>query len=218
MMPGRPQVGDKFRSEDVAPITTEDNEVLSVSETVAVPAGTYPECLKVKETLSDGTVEYKYYAKGVGCVREVPQGGDVLLKSHVVRASAKPAPSAELKPAPRVSVAPAGSADQDPLARAALTFVGADPLAEAYWLGAINDPSLSADERQNLIEDLNEDGLSDAKHPGPEDLPLILNRLALIEDVAPGAMDQVNSAAFQEAYKDLVNLAELALGGGHSVN
>jgi hypothetical protein len=95
----------------------------------------------------------------------------------------------------------------DPLARAALSFVGADPEAEAYWYGAINDPKLSANERKDLIEDLNEDGLSDPRRPGPEDLPLILSRLALIEEAAPYAMDEVNADAFQEAYKDLVNLA-----------
>ena len=94
----------------------------------------------------------------------------------------------------------------DPDARVALSFVGMDPDAEAYWVGAINNPNLSADERQNLIEDLNEDGLSDPKHPGPEDLPLILNRIQLIEQLAPYAMDQVNADAFAEAYKDLVNM------------
>lgn len=104
------------------------------------------------------------------------------------------------------------------MARAALSFVGADPGAEAYWMEAINDAQLSADERQNLIEDLNEDGLSDPKHPTEEDLPLILNRLALIEDLAPDAMDKVNLDAFAEAYKDLVNLAEVAMGGGKPVN
>ena len=82
LLPGQPKLGAKFRSEDVPGITTEDNEVLSLSETVTVPAGTYANCLKIKETLSDGTIEYKYYARGVGCVREAPEGGDVLLKSH----------------------------------------------------------------------------------------------------------------------------------------
>ena len=40
-----------------------------------------------------------------------------------------------------------------------------------------------------------------------DDLPLILYRIQLIEDLAPDAMDEVNSAAFQEAYKDLVNMS-----------
>ena len=95
---------------------------------------------------------------------------------------------------------------QDPDARTALSLVGADSEAEAYWLAAINDPSLPANERQNLIEDLNEDGLSNPKHPGPQDMPLILSRIQLIESFAPTAMDQVNADAFQEAYKDLVKM------------
>jgi type IV secretory pathway VirB10-like protein len=96
--------------------------------------------------------------------------------------------------------------DQDPTAREALSYVGADPAATAYWVSAINNPDLSAHERQNLIEDLNEDGLSDPRNPGPEDLPLILSRLRLIEQLAPSAMDQVNADAFAEARKDLVNM------------
>jgi hypothetical protein len=48
-------------------------------------------------------------------------------------------------------------------------------------------------------------------------LPVILSRILLIEAVGPDAMDQVNADAFQEAYKDLVNLANLALGGGGPV-
>lgn len=96
---------------------------------------------------------------------------------------------------------------QDPIARAALSLVGADANAEEYWIAAINDPTLSKTERQDLIEDLNEDGLSDPKRPGPQDLPLILSRLELIEALAPYAMDQVNANAFAEAYKDLANLA-----------
>jgi hypothetical protein len=106
---------------------------------------------------------------------------------------------------------------QDPLAREALALVGLDPTAEAYWHSAINDPALSAHERQDLIEDLNEDGLLDPKHPAPEDLPVILSRIRIIEAAGPYAMDQVNADAFQEAYKDLMNLAYAALGGGEPV-
>jgi hypothetical protein len=103
---------------------------------------------------------------------------------------------------------------QDPIARAALSFVGADPDAELYWYEAINDPSLPAQERQDLIEDLNEDGLSDPHRPTADDLPLILNRIQLIEQVVWDAMDEVNADAFLEAYKDLVNLAFQAMGNG----
>jgi len=103
------------------------------------------------------------------------------------------------------------------LARAALTLVGADPEAEAYWATAINNPNLPANERQDLIEDLNEEGLSDPKHPTLDDLPLIMSRIEIIEAHWPWAIDKVNDDAFQEAYKDLLNLANLATGTGEPV-
>lgn len=82
IMPARPKVGDKFKVEDVSKEIHEDDEVLSVSETVTVPAGTYKNCLKIKEVLADGKIEFKYFARGVGCVKEVPADGELLLKSH----------------------------------------------------------------------------------------------------------------------------------------
>jgi uncharacterized membrane protein YkoI len=85
IMPADPKVGDTFRPEDVPSITTEDDEVLALTETVTVPAGTYENCLKVKEVLSDGGIEYKHYAKGVGCFREASEGSELLLKSHTAR-------------------------------------------------------------------------------------------------------------------------------------
>ena len=112
-----------------------------------------------------------------------------------IAGSAVAAPRASRKPPP-----------QDPFARLALSLVGADPEAEAYWYAAINDPALSAQERQDLIEDLNEDGLSDPRRPSADDLPLIMGRLLLLEELAPYAMDRVNAEAFAEAYKDLVGL------------
>src|SRR5205814_2195668 len=106
---------------------------------------------------------------------------------------------------------------RDPIARIALTLVGADSDAEDYWFAAINDLTLPANERQDLIEDLNEEGLSDPEHPTTEDLPLIFNRLALIETIGPDAADEVNAKAFVEAYNDLLNLADLAMGGGEPI-
>ena len=95
---------------------------------------------------------------------------------------------------------------QDPDARQALSLVGADPKAEAYWLRAINNPALPATERQDLIEDLNEEGFPDPKHPTATDLPLILKRIAILEKLEP--MDDVNAAAIQEAHKDLTNMRD----------
>ena len=82
IFPAQPSVGLKFRTEDVSEQIGESDEIVSVSETVTVPAGTYTDCIKVKESLSEGTTEYKYYAKGVGVIREVPSDGNELLISH----------------------------------------------------------------------------------------------------------------------------------------
>jgi hypothetical protein len=98
---------------------------------------------------------------------------------------------------------------QDPDARVALALVGTDPDAEAYWLDAIFDSSLPDEERDDLMEDLNEVGFANPKQLGPDDLPLILNRLAIIEQVAPYA-DDFMSPHLAEAYKDLVNMANKA--------
>jgi hypothetical protein len=95
----------------------------------------------------------------------------------------------------------------DPLARVALSLVGVDPDAEQYWLEAIYDPSLSDQEREDLMEDLNEEGLSDPRNPGLQDLPVILNRLAIIEEVAPYA-DEFMLPHIWEAYKDLGDLLD----------
>ena len=105
----------------------------------------------------------------------------------------------------------------DPLARVALSLVGADLDAEIYWMAAINDPTHPPGERKDLIEDLNEEGFADPKHPAPEELPLIMSRIALIEDLWPWAADKTNWEAFQEAYKDLWNMYDLAQGGGDPV-
>jgi hypothetical protein len=107
-----------------------------------------------------------------------------------------PAPQQRTGKAPR----------QDPMARVALSLVGVDSGAEEYWAMAINDPSLSDGEREDLIEDLNEEGFEDPKNPTIDELPLILNRLQIIEDYAPSAMDEVNARSFAEAYKDLFNM------------
>jgi hypothetical protein len=118
--------------------------------------------------------------------------------------SAKPPPAP--RPARTPAPAPADVLVPEPVARQALSLVGADAEAETIWSWAINDPNLSRDERRELIEDLNRDGFSDPRNPGVEDLPLIESRIFLIQGLAPYAMDEVNAAAFAEAYKDLVNM------------
>jgi hypothetical protein len=104
------------------------------------------------------------------------------------------------------------SFDDDPQtkerrARVALGMIGHDPDADEVWIRLINDPSLSENARSNLIEDLNEDGLS-YRNLTMDDLPVIEYRLELIEDLLPYAMDKVNEDAFKEARKDLENMVD----------
>ena len=85
LMPAHPKIGDKFKSEDVPPITWEADEVVSLSETVTVPAGIFSNCLKIKENASDGDTEYKLYAPNVGCVEEIEGTTPLPLQSHVAK-------------------------------------------------------------------------------------------------------------------------------------
>ena len=91
-------------------------------------------------------------------------------------------------------------------ARNALFMIGYAPEADAVYIELINDPSVSANDRHNLIEDLNEEGFADPDNPTLDDLPMIEYRIALIDDEAPYAMDKTNADAFHEARKDLVNM------------
>ncbi len=82
LLPAQPKVGDKFKSEDVSPTVSETDVVVAVNETVTVPAGTFKHCVKIAEHAAGEGVEYKYYAPGVGVVREVPATGDEQLVAH----------------------------------------------------------------------------------------------------------------------------------------
>lgn len=63
-----PQVGDTWALTGSS-IGTLNVEVLSINDTVTVPAGTFNNCIKVQFTSSSGDTSIKYYAPGVGVVR-----------------------------------------------------------------------------------------------------------------------------------------------------
>lgn len=141
----------------------------------------------------------------------------------VVEQTAPPSPIREpqVQPAPKPKQSPRIQAQSqpanpgkeplhDPDARAALAMVGLDPAAEQYWLDAIYDSSLPDNEREDLMEDLNEVGFDDPKNLTANDLPLILNRLALIQQIAPNT-DAFMAEHLGEAYKDLSNMADRLL-------
>jgi hypothetical protein len=53
-------------------------QVIGLNESVTVPAGTFSDCVKTKEwSLLEGGHENKWFARGVGVVKETATGGDV---------------------------------------------------------------------------------------------------------------------------------------------
>jgi hypothetical protein len=195
-MPAKPTRAQKFYQEVAPKVAMDRCEVVAANETAKVPAGEFQDCIKMEETtpLEPATKEYKLYAKGVGLLMD----GDLKLVKHEAPDKKAEKPEADKS---------ANSLVPIDVAREALGYVGADPQAEGVWMLAINDPSLSANQRQDLIEDLNEQGFADPENVTPDELPLVMGRMALIEQLAPDAMDDVNAAAFEEAYKDLFNIA-----------
>jgi hypothetical protein len=71
MIPGRPQVGDKFYQEIAPPVAMDRVEIVSTDETVKTPAGTFEHCLHLKETTPlEGDVSHKWHAPGIGLIKD----------------------------------------------------------------------------------------------------------------------------------------------------
>lgn len=72
MMPGAIKVGQKFYQEQAPGVAIDRAEVVAVGETVTTPAGTFTNCVHMKETsaLEKGMADHKWYAPGVGMVKE----------------------------------------------------------------------------------------------------------------------------------------------------
>ena len=80
-MKGDPAVGDIYRQEFLLREAEDIGEVLSLSEAVTVPAGSFTGCLQTKDytPIEPEVFEHKFYAPGVGLVLEVnPETGEQL--------------------------------------------------------------------------------------------------------------------------------------------
>lgn len=73
-MPANPQVGTRWRHEDVPGGPIEDDKVIAILDKVTVRGKTYRDVLKVRE-LADGEREIKLYAPRVGNIQERPPDG-----------------------------------------------------------------------------------------------------------------------------------------------
>ena len=78
MMPAKAEPGPEYRQEYKAGEAEDMGQIVAVSETVKVPYGELKECLKTKDwSMLEAGCEYKWYAKGVGVVREETSDGEI---------------------------------------------------------------------------------------------------------------------------------------------
>ena len=72
MMPGSLQLGQKFYQEQAPGVGADRAEVVGLDETVNTPVGVFKNCVHMKETsaLEKGVVEHKWYAPGIGLVKD----------------------------------------------------------------------------------------------------------------------------------------------------
>jgi hypothetical protein len=86
MMPGVALVGARHYQEVAPKVAMDRAEILSVTETMTTPAGTFHNVVKTAETtpVESGT-EYKFYAPGAGLLKD----GDLLLVRYGVPGKAK---------------------------------------------------------------------------------------------------------------------------------
>jgi hypothetical protein len=80
IMSGSPRVGMKYYQEMAPGVAMDRAEVISLTETLTTPAGTFENCLKTQEgsALKPRERELKIYAPGIGLIKE----GDMLLTKH----------------------------------------------------------------------------------------------------------------------------------------
>ena len=73
IMLAKPLSGLAYRQEFYAGEAEDMGQVLTLNETVTVPFGTFANCLKTLDynALEPGVEEHKYYAPGIGVVKEV---------------------------------------------------------------------------------------------------------------------------------------------------
>ncbi len=71
MVSGKARVGDKYYQELAPKVAMDRAEVISVTEEVRTPAGTFNNCLQTRESSAvERGSERKWYAPGVGLVRD----------------------------------------------------------------------------------------------------------------------------------------------------
>jgi len=79
VMPGTPVLGIPYRQEYLFNEAEDMGKIISTSESVTVPFGTFDNCIMTEEwsPIEPDVVEHKYYASGIGNIKTVMiQGGN----------------------------------------------------------------------------------------------------------------------------------------------
>lgn len=106
-MPAHPTVGQKFNQENAPGIAEDELKVLSLTESVTVPAGSFTGCLKVDDfNPLDKETEQKWFCPGVGMVHEEFTAGHLDLAQ--IGSPGSPTPAPTIAP----TVAPTAAAPQ----------------------------------------------------------------------------------------------------------
>ena len=91
IMPAEPAAGQAYYQEFYEDEAEDRGRVLSTSESVSVPAGSFTNCVKTEDTtpLEPDVLEYKFYCSGAGTVLEVDleEDAEVQLMEYTIPAS-----------------------------------------------------------------------------------------------------------------------------------
>jgi hypothetical protein len=73
VMPGKPLLGIPYRQEYLFNEAEDMGKIISISETLTVPYGTFNNCIMTEEwsPLEPDVVEHKYYASGIGNIKTI---------------------------------------------------------------------------------------------------------------------------------------------------
>ena len=86
LMPGNPKPGEPYRQEYGRSVAEDMGQIVALGEKVTVPAGTYTDTVKTKDwSLLESGSENKWYARGVGVVKETTTDGEVSTLVAIVR-------------------------------------------------------------------------------------------------------------------------------------
>jgi hypothetical protein len=86
IMKGQPAVGEPYRQEYCKGVAEDMGQIVSVNDSTTVPYGSFTACVKTKDwSMLEPGHEFKWYAKGVGCVRAESAAGEVSVLISVTR-------------------------------------------------------------------------------------------------------------------------------------